>query len=184
MRFRGLGRTALLAGLLAMGCQETSTQVGLTSLLFVSPTAEATLVSVLDVIEVGFDAPVAAGVMHPIALQVGDCPGPVVPGTWTRSPDGMALRFSPTVPLSPGTRYSIHVGGGITDTQGAVVDLERHGLAEGGSWVTQAMVMGMPSTGMGMGMGSTLHSGPEWRYPNGQYGLSFSFTTAPTAATR
>ena len=121
-----------------------------------------------------FDSPIAPGAGHPIALQVGDCPGPVVAGTWSRTADAMGLSFTSTQPLDPSTRYAIHVGGGLTDADGAIINLDLNGPALGGTWVTLDMVMGM--TGMGMGQS---HSGPEWLYLNGMYGLAFTFTTGP-----
>jgi hypothetical protein len=86
----------------------------------------------------------------------------------------MALTFTPFEPLTRSTRYTIHVGGGLTDARGARVDLDRHGPTLGAAWVTRDMVMGMTMMGMGES-----HSGPEWQYPNGKYGLAFSFTTGP-----
>ena len=164
----GLGLALFLAA-----CSESPADVGSTSLLTVAPSPGAVSVEVDTRIEVRFDAPIAA-FGGPIALQVGDCPGPVVAGTWSRMADGMGLDFTPDQPLDPSTRYTVHVGGGMTDAEGATVDLERHGLGLGGTWVTLEMVMGMP----GMGMGP-LHGGPEWLYPNGMYGLAFAFTTGP-----
>lgn len=165
----------VLAVLLA-ACAETPVEVGPTALLSVFPAAGATGVDVTVQIEVRFDAPIAQQVGYPIALQVGDCPGPVVPGTWSRTADGMGLSFAPVQPLEPTTRYTIHVGGGLTDADGAVVDLDRHGPSLGGTWVTREMVMGMLTMGM---MGGVSHSGPEWLYPTGMYGLAFELVTGP-----
>ena len=54
--------------------------------------------------------------------------------------------------------------------------METHGPGLGGMWVTQAMVMGMNT----MGMGSMVsHAGPGWRHGNGFFGLAFEFTTEP-----
>ncbi len=86
----------------------------------------------------------------------------------------MGLSLTSTQPLDPSTRYTIHVGGGLTDADGAIINLDLNGLALGGTWVTLDMVMGM--TGMGMGQS---HSGPEWLYLNGMYGLAFAFNTGP-----
>jgi len=170
-------RVYILLPLLLAACSAgTPVGVGPTALVATTPTAEAAGVDVNAQIEVLFDFPIEPGAAHPIALQVGDCPGPVVAGTWSRTADGMALRFTPTQPLDPSTRYTIHVGGGLTDADGALIDLDRSGLALGGTWVTLEMVTGMTSLSMGMGPS---HSGPEWLSPNGMYGLAFSFTTGP-----
>ena len=94
----------------------------------------------------------------------------------TSTADGKGLRFTPNQPLVPSTRYTIHVGGRLTDADGAIVDLELKGPTLGGEWVTLDMVMGMSAMGMPMGQS---HSGPEWRDPTGTYGLAFAFTTGP-----
>ena len=164
---------SLIFSCAALACGESPVEVGSTALASVTPTADAVGVAVDARIEVRFGAPVAAGGGHPIALQVGACPGPVVAGSWERSSDGLALRFTPAQPLAPGSLYTIHVGGGLTDADAATIDFGP-GEALGGSWVTLEMVRGMPSMGMGMGVA---HDGPAWRHPNGLYGMSFSFTT-------
>jgi hypothetical protein len=46
--------------------------------------------------------------------------------------DGTRLVFTPTQPLQPVTTYTIHLGGGMTDTRGRHVDLETHGAHMGG----------------------------------------------------
>lgn len=161
---------------LLVGCSGTPVEVGTTALLAVVPTAGAVGVDVNAPMEVRFDSPITPRAAYPIALQLGDCPGPVVAGMWSRTADGMALRFTPAQPLDPSTRYTIHVGGGLTGTDGAIANLELHGLGLGGSWVTLDMVMGMAGLGMGMGM-AVSHSGQEWLYTNGMYGLAFAFTT-------
>ena len=170
-----INRVYILLTLLLAACStSTSVEVGSTALLTTNPAAGTAGVDVKAQIEVRFDSPIAPGAGHPIALQVGDCPGPVVAGTWSRTADGMGLRFTSTQPLDPSTRYTIHVGGGLTDADGAIINLDLNGLALGGTWVTLDMVMGM--TGMGMGQS---HSGPDWLYLNGMYGLAFGFNTGP-----
>jgi hypothetical protein len=171
-------RTLALASvtLLAVACSESPADSNTTPsvLLSVTPAHGTADVTTTPTIEVRFDRPVAAGAAMLIALQVGDCPGPVVSGTWSRSTDGTALHFHPMDDLSPGTRYSIHVGGGMTDEDGNPIDMETHGPGLGGMWVTESMVMGMN----GMGMGSMVsHAGAGWRHANGFYGLAFGFTT-------
>jgi hypothetical protein len=171
-------RTLAVAGvtLLTLACSDEAVEPELasTALMSVTPVDGAVDVDTNPTIEVRFDHPVVAGANALIALQLGDCPGPVVMGMWSPSSEGRVLRFEPTRPLEPGMRYTVHVGGGITDVNGNQVDLETHGPSLGGMWVTQAMVMGMGS----MGMGSMVsHAGPGWLHPNGFYGLAFDFTT-------
>jgi len=169
---------AACATLLALACSDSPTSVGATALLSVTPSDGDAGVGTRPTIDVRFGRPLASGAAALIALQVGDCPGPVVDGMWSRSADGSVLSFVPTEALDPGVRYTIHLGGGMTDADGALVDLEQNGSALGGMWVTESMVMGMNSMGMTTGMGSMVsHSGPGWRNPNGYYGLAFDFTT-------
>ena len=145
-----INRVYILLTLLLAACSaSTPVEVGSTALLTTVPVAGAAGVDVNAQIEVRFDSPIAPGAGHPIALQVGDCPGPVVAGTWSRTADGMGLRFTPTQPLDPSTRYTIHVGGGVTDADGGIINLDLNGPALGGTWVTLEMVMGMLSMGMG-----------------------------------
>lgn len=165
------------APFLLAACSDSPVQVGVSQLLSVTPLDGAMDVGTNPTIEVRFSQPLAPGAEMLIALQLGACPGPVVAGTWSRSPDGRVLSFRPMSALDPGTHYTIHLGGGITDGGGKRIDMETHGPGLGGMWVTEAMVMGM--NGMGMGMGSMVsHSGPGWRHSNGFYGLAFDFTTA------
>ena len=155
---------------------------GPTLLLSVEPAAGAVDVSLTADIEVRFDHAVPPAMRSLIALQVGDCPGPVVGGIWSLTPDQMGLRFVPAVPLIPGTEYTVHVGGGMTDPFGMPFDLAQHPL--GGESVTEAMVLGPDGIGMGMGMdmmGQTItHTGTGWAHSDGTYGLAFMFTTEET----
>ena len=123
----------LLTLLLAACSTSTTLEVGSTALLTTSPAAGASGVDANVEIVVRFDSPVSPGTNHPIALQVGDCPGPVVAGTWSRTADGMGLTFASTQPLDPSTRYTIHVGGGLTDADGAIINLDLNGPVLGGT---------------------------------------------------
>jgi hypothetical protein len=105
---------------------------------------------------VGFDHPIAEGMERYAALHEGSVTGPEVSGTWTRSEDGTMPSFSPDAPLKPATTYSVHLGGGMMDPDGGMVDLGMHGLAMGGDWATQSMMTG----GMG-GRGSAGETSPS-----------------------
>ncbi len=153
---------------------------GPTSLISVEPAAGSLDVSVTVDIQVRFDHPIPQTMRNYIALHEGDCPGPVVAGMWSLAVDQMGLGFVPTVPLMPGTEYTVHVGGGMTDTAGMPLDLHRHGILLGGETVTESMVRGPDGMGMGMDMmGQPItHTGPGWAHSDGTYGLAFMFTTA------
>lgn len=147
-----------------------------TALTDVYPMGGAVDVSVGDTIVVTFDHAVAEGMEAYAALYEGTVTGTEVEGTWTRSADGTKLMFVPAAPLKAATTYTIHLGGGMMDDEGHVVDLGVHGTGMGGVWASYNMMMG----GMGgMGGQNTTHMGTGWEHPtNGSYGMVFSFTTA------
>lgn len=148
-------------------------------LLSVQPSPGSTDVTVGSSVVVTFDHAIAAGMGEYAALDEGDVTGPEVPGAWHLSDDGTTLTFTPDGPLKAATTYVIHVGGGMMDDNGHLVDLEHHGLAMGGQWATESMMTGGMGSGM-MGGGHTgEHMGDGWQHPaNGSYGMVFVFTTA------
>jgi Bacterial Ig-like domain len=169
---------ALVGALVLVGsaCSEDPTQLegtGATSLVAVQPENGAVGVDVGSSMIITFDHGVGQGMAEYIHLCEGEVGGDDVPGSWMFSEGGTTMTFSPHQPLAPGTTYFIHMGGGMRDEAGELVDLERHGPGMGGQWATESMVQG----GMGMGMGGQEHSGPGWRHENGSYGMFFSFST-------
>ncbi len=150
-----------------------------TLLLSIRPAAGAVDVSITTDIEISFDHSIPEMMRSYVALHDGDCPGPVVAGVWSGTSDHMGLHFMPTEPLVPGTEYTVHIGGGMTDSFGMPVDLEFFGVPMGGEWATEGMVLGPDGMGMDM-MGQPIldHAGMGWAGTNGNYGLVFSFTTA------
>jgi len=86
------------------------------------------------------------------------------------SPDRTTLTCTPTNPLAPGTHHTIHVGAGMTDQHGDMVDLD-HWTTHGGEWCTGEM-MGGSHDGHPVGM-----MGDGWERGN-HYGMLFPFTTA------
>lgn len=178
---RGLfGMIALLAG-----CSGSPTSGDLastansTALVSLVPSAGASEVTLMTDIEVRFNGTIPTTVRSYVALHVGECPGPVVGGMWSRSADGMGLEFAPFQPLIASTDYTIHVGGGMKDHSGEPFDLAGHGLGLGGEWVTEEMVRAPDGMGMGTDMmGQTItHSGLGWANPDGTYGMAFPFST-------
>ncbi len=148
-------------------------------LLNVIPQGGATNVNPDTTITVAFSYPMGHGMEMYVALHEGATMGPIVAGRWMWSEDRTTLTFQPDNPLKPGTTYSLHLGGGMTDYEGEHIGFEEHGLHMGGHWVTQQM-LGEFGTGMMGGMGSMM--GPGWQDHNGSYGMVFSFTTATTIA--
>lgn len=166
-----------LAGTVTLGvaaCGEGATAVAPeTALLSVSPTGGAMAVDPAEPIEVTFDHAMHDHAADYAAVHEGDVTGPEVAGSWTLEQGGTVMRFAPETPLMEGTAYTIHLGGGMTDADGHVVDLETHGMSMGGEWVEGSMMGG------GMMGGQDSHMGEGWQHPsNGSYGMIFTFTTA------
>lgn len=167
--------------LVASACSEGATAPEVdepAALLSVQPSPGGTDVAVGSSVVVTFDHAIAAGMEEYAALHEGDVTGPEVPGAWLVSDDPTTLTFTPDEPLKPTTTYVIHLGGGMMDDHGNLVDLEHHGLAMGGQWATEPMMTGGMGSGM-MGGGHTgEHMGDGWQDPaNGSYGMVFVFTT-------
>jgi len=98
----------------------------------------------------------------------------------------MQMTFTPKNRLKNHTRYFIHLGGGMEDHEGRLLDLERHGPMMGGEWFMAGMHqeglhgyrMGQGSMGGMGGMGEGAEMGAGWMHPsNGTYGMLFAFTT-------
>ena len=142
------------------------------ALIAVIPQGGSTDVDPEAMFAMEFDGPMEDGMEMYAAMHMGDVTGPEVDGMWTWSEGHTHLGFSPTEGLSHGAEYTMHVGGGMTDQGGHVVDLETHGPNMGGDWATD----GMMNPG---GMGGHPHAGDGWQHENGSSGLVFNFTTAP-----
>ena len=106
------------------------------------------------------------------ALHEGDVTGPLITCTATWSSDSTTLTLTPSTPLTSATRYTLHVGGGMKDAGGNVIDMTQHGPMMGGQWASGSMM-----TGGGM-MGGGSEMGPGWQGSNGMYGMVFAFTTS------
>ena len=174
-----LAAAPLLLGTAACSEDGTTPNVdGETLFLSVVPEGGATDVDPDEPIEVRFDHPMMAGMEDYVLLHLGDVTGPAVAGAWNLSGDRSALTFTPDSRLQPGTRYTIHLGGGMTDADGHPVDWGTHAPHMGGQWATETMMgSGM---GPGMGMGGAVgagHMGSGWTHANGSYGMTFTFTT-------
>jgi hypothetical protein len=171
MTMRGIVRaSALLVTIAAGGCSAQSMGVEPEAqLAAVYPPGGSVDVSVDGTITVAFTHPMMAGMEAYLALQEGDVTGPLVPGTWTWSQDRTSSTFAPSVPLQPGTVYTIHVGGGLRTDMGQPVGFEMYGMQMGGQWATGNMMQG--------GMGPSM-MGPGWLHGDGTFGMVFTFMTA------
>ena len=142
------------------------------SLDAVSPTPGATGVDPATVMTMHFSAAMQTSMMQYVDLHQGTIVGSVVPMTCSWSSDAMTLTCQPNQPLQPGTSYVLHMGGGMMDANGHSVDVEHHGMTNGGQPVSGGMMGGMHG-GQGTGM-----MGGGWMDPDGHYGMEFTFTTA------
>lgn len=180
MKTRTLGFIALIGavGLTASACEDDTTAVEPeTALLSVTPEGGAQDVDASSTtIGVTFDHAMHDHAADYMAVHEGDITGPEVMGSWMMEGNGTHMRFVPEAGLKEGTRYTIHLGGGLQDAEGHMVDLETHGTGMGGMWADGAMMTG----GM-MGGHQHPHMGSGWQHPeNGSYGMVFTFTTAGT----
>ncbi len=177
IRARTARMLVLAAGLGAgvAACEDAATSVEpATVLLSVTPAGGATGVATDQPVVVTFDHAMHDHAGDYAAVHEGDVTGPAVPGTWMMEEGGTVMRFSPDQPWKGGSEYTIHLGGGLMDAEGHEVDLEHHGMDQGGMWADGGMMGGM------MG-GQHPHTGEGWRHENGSYGMLFPFTTEPGA---
>jgi hypothetical protein len=145
-----------------------------TALVAVIPQGGSTDVDPAATFVMEFDDSMQDGMEMYASMHTGDVMGPEVDGIWTWSENHTHLEFNPTQDLMPGTEYTMHMGGGMMDAAGHVLDLETHGPGMGGEWATD----GVMNPGGG---GGHPHTGEGWQHSNGSSGMLFSFSTAPEA---
>lgn len=172
----------LLVGtaLLLAACGETTNAPGgETALLSIIPVGGATDVDPNTPITIEFEHAMHVD-MYVALHEGGDVSGSLVEGDWAWSDDLTSLTFTHTMPLNSMAEYTIHIGGGMMDANGHLIDLDQHGHGMGGEWVTQHMMDqrmmhgGMMHGGM---MGGDDMMGHGWLHTNGSYGMVFTFTT-------
>jgi Big-like domain-containing protein len=165
-----LARLAALALGVAACSTNPTAPASRTVVANVVPAGGSVAVPTGSLIMVTFSNPMQMDMQTYAALHAGSVRGPVVAGTWMWSGDHTRLTFTPTIPLQAHAAYTLHLGGGMLDANGAPVDYQSCVDRMGGAWATPAMmgggVMGDPSM---MGQG--------WKGANGMYGMTFAFTT-------
>jgi hypothetical protein len=162
-----------LAGVLAaalVACSDSTSPPATVALTAVSPTPSATAVATSTTIMLTFDHPMASGMEQYMDLHQGGVDGPTVPMNCAWNPDHTTVTCTPAGPLAHGTPHTIHVGAGMTDQHGDLLDMD-HWTTMGGQWCTDSM-MGGTHDGHHVG---TMDDG--WRH-GGHYGMAFAFTTA------
>jgi hypothetical protein len=150
------------------------------ALVSVVPAHGAVDVSVGTTVVMTFDHPLASGMEQYAALHEGGLEGPLVDGLWVLSSAGTVLTFTPAGELKAATTYTIHLGAGMMDARGHLVDLEQHGLGMGGAWATRSMMTGGGMMGGGTMGGGVMGSmmGEGWAHPtNDTFGMLFTFIT-------
>ena len=158
-------------------CNEgTTTLEPEATLLSVAPTGEAVDVALDAPVVVTFDRAMHDEAPDYAAVHEGDVNGPVVQGSWMLEEGGTVMRFTPSQGWRAGTDHTVHLGGGMTDAEGHMVDFESHGMTMGGMWADGSMMSGDV-----MGGGQHPHMGAGWEHENGSYGMLFTFTTEQAA---
>jgi len=163
-----LGPIAAIA-VLAVGCSD-STGPSTGTFTAVSPAPAATAVAPSTMIRLTFGQPMMPGMEKYMDLHQGGVSGPTVPMSCAWNPDRTVLTCTPASPLAPGTAYTIHVGAGMTDAHGRIVDMGDW-TTLGGQWADSGM-MGGSHDGQPVGM-----MGAGWQQ-GAHYGMLFTFTTA------
>ncbi len=167
----------------ALGCSNAATgPTGGTSptpaaLVSVTPKGGATGVNPSAPIVVTFSHAMYAGMEMYVSLHEGDVTGPSVACTATWSTGRDTLTLIPSAPLKAATQYTLHMGGGMKDASGNVIDMTQYGSMMGGQWATSSMMNGSGMMGGGGPM-SGQEMGAGWSGTNGTYGMVFSFTTS------
>lgn len=165
--FRAVRPVAAGLAVLLSGCGSSMMGTEFAAqLLTVSPRGGAVDIAPSSEIVLGFNRSMMSGMESYVALHLNAPDGPVVPMVCTWSGNRTTLTCRPDQPLAPGTRYVIHLGGGMMDAHGGQLDMNGNGMGMGGQWATGGM-MGGQSGMMGTG----------WAFGNGTYGMVFEFTT-------
>lgn len=161
--------TGVVATLLLSGCSD-STGTTRASLTAVNPTPAATSVPATTPIILTFGQAMMSGMEQYMDLHEGTMAGPIVPMGCGWNPATTVLTCLPTDSLKSGTHYTIHVGAGMADAQGDMMDMSGW-TTMGGQWATGGMMGGMHA-GQPIGM-----MGSGWMDGSGHYGMTFGFTT-------
>jgi hypothetical protein len=159
----------LAAGTLALSaaCSSDMMNTGpAAQLMSVSPRGGAASVTLSADIVLTFNQGMMAGMEQFMALHQGGVTGPTTGMTCNWSDGQRTLTCHPGQPLAAGTRYTVHVGGGMMNSSGQPIGMDQYGMGMGGQRVTGGMMGGQ--AGM-MGSG--------WMQADGSYGMMFEFTT-------
>jgi len=168
------GLVACGALMLAVGCSDGSSAPNqtTTSLTLVSPAGDATNVDPVATISLTFSGPMAQGMEDYMDVHAGTTADATVPMTCTWSADRTTLTCTHAAPFVAASMYTIHVGAGMMDANGHVINMQAMVNTMAGTWLMPGM-MGDMHAGQPMNM-----MGAGWKGSNGSYGMMFTFTTA------
>lgn len=153
-----LGVAGAMLGIAACSDSSPTTPGAVTTLSEITPRPGATAVDPGGPIMLRFTGAMGDGMERYMSLHRGYVAGPLVPMSCAWSTDRSTLSCKPgSGPLQSGTRYTIHLGSGMMDAGGHVVETEQRGMQMGGQ----------PVSGQPMG---PMHSGD-------QAGVAFAFET-------
>jgi hypothetical protein len=169
IRFPALGGLTAIIVVALSACSD-STSPATATLTAVSPAPAAIAVPPATTITLTFGQAMMAGMEQYMDLHQGGIADPTVPMACAWNPDRTMLTCTPTTPLAGGTEYTIHVGAGMTDAQGGMMNMDDW-TTMGGQWATSGM-MGGTHAGQPVGM-----MGPGWKQGT-YFGMLFTFTTA------
>lgn len=158
------GRSALMSG-------PSGTARSGTMLLSVTPIGGAVGVPTGSSMALRLSAPMARGMEAFMDLHEGGLDGHVAPWRCNLSPDRTNLTCLPVSPLRSHASYTLHIGGGMMDTDGHFIDMDEYRGSMGGEWIQGGMMGPSHDTNpWGMMAGG-------WQGMNGSYGMAFPFTT-------
>jgi hypothetical protein len=142
-----------------------------TTLTTVSPAGGAANVATNASIVLTFSDSMGTGMEALMDLHMGTAAAATMPMTCTWSADRTTVTCTHAA-FAPGATYTLHVGGGMMDANGMPIGMGAMVNQMGGMWLQPGMMGGMhagaPMSSMGSG----------WMGTNGNYGMTFTFTTA------
>ncbi|HEU5169073.1 MAG TPA: Ig-like domain-containing protein [Gemmatimonadales bacterium] len=151
-----------------------------TQLVTISPQGQATGVDPGRPLTFRFDGAMMPGMEQYVDLHRGDVTGPIHPIACSWSADRTLLTCTPGTPLDPGTHYTLHLGGGMRNSDGTAIQMDPADYL--GSWIHGGAAGGMMGGGM---THADDHAGEPWgmmgsgwRHANGTYGIVCPFQTA------
>ena len=134
-----LGLVTLTTALLAACSSSTAPKT--VSLASVTPSPGATDIPAATTVTASFTGAMMAGMEQYVDLHRGGVDGPIMPMTCLWNGDRTTLTCTPNSPLAGSTGYTIHMGAGMMDDQGGMMNMTNW-TTTGGQWATSGMMGG------------------------------------------